>query len=113
MENLSPFNEFGFSAIEDKHSSSNYTSWAIEGMNEVNKVQFSGAEEWGESMGIDPFGSSFEFFPSQQQQQQQLSYLEYGTLESLQFVAVSPPPQTHTYFDDLHMFDENPTRMFH
>ncbi|XP_057757136.1 DELLA protein RGL3-like [Arachis stenosperma] len=111
MENLSPFNEFGFSAIEDKHSSSNYTSWAIEGMNEVNKVQFSGAEEWGESMGIDPFGSSFEFFPSQQQQQQQLSYLEYGTLENLQFVAVSPPPQTHTYFDDLHMFDENPTRM--
>ncbi|MED6156779.1 hypothetical protein PIB30_017592 [Stylosanthes scabra] len=58
-------------------------------------------------MGIDPFGSSFEFFPSHG------GYPPYTNQQKdyLQFDMVSPPPQIHTYLDDLHMFDEIPTRM--
>ncbi|TKY72505.1 DELLA protein RGL2 [Spatholobus suberectus] len=97
MEDLYHVSEFSFSAVEDNFGSSNDIFWAIEGLNEVKKVQFSGA--------VDPLHSDFGFFPddppeegyllstNQQKYHQQQSYHDYGQLDNLQFDMVSPPLQ--------------------
>ncbi|TKY72507.1 DELLA protein RGL2 [Spatholobus suberectus] len=55
--------ESSFSAVEDNFSSSNDIFWATVGLNEVKKVQFSGAEDHGEYGGIDSLSSSCGFVP--------------------------------------------------
>ncbi|KAG4990416.1 hypothetical protein AAZX31_09G035900 [Glycine max] len=94
---------------DDNSSSSNDILWCTEELNELRKVQFSGAEDHGEYGGIDPLYSNFGFFPddpSEQEgyllstdqqkyhQQVQPSYHDYGQLDdNLQFDMVSPPLQ--------------------
>ncbi|KAK7329553.1 hypothetical protein VNO77_23723 [Canavalia gladiata] len=105
MEDLYHLSEFSFSAVEDNSSSSNDLFW---GLNGVKKVQFSEAEQWGESGGVDSLCSNFGFFPddpseeegyllSTNQQKYHLqpsSCHDYdGQLDNLHFDMVSPPLQ--------------------
>ncbi|XP_061344773.1 DELLA protein RGL1-like [Gastrolobium bilobum] len=111
MEDLCHFSEFSFSGVEDKYSSSNDSLWATEGLNEVKKVHFSGAEDWGESSGFgfipnDP--TEDEGYLLSTKYHQQPSYEDYGPLDNLQFDMVSPPLQP--YLGENIQFDEqNPT----
>lgn len=100
-----------FSTVDDNSSSSSDIFW--EGLNEVSKVQFSGAEDQGEYWGIDSLiNSDFGFFPNdpsqegyllstnQQKYQLQPSYKDYGELDNLQFdmVSLSAPLQFDAKF---------------
>ncbi|XP_020205361.1 DELLA protein RGL1 [Cajanus cajan] len=103
-----------FSTVDDNSSSSSDIFW--EGLNDVKKVQFSGAEDQGENGGIDSLYSDFGFFqydPSEegylvstnQQKYQQLPsyhhYHDYGQLDNLQFDMVSPPLQFDAQFPTM------------
>ncbi|KAK7412885.1 hypothetical protein VNO78_04607 [Psophocarpus tetragonolobus] len=90
---------------DENPSSSNDIFWANEGMNEMRKVQLSGAEDHGKYIGIDSFYSNLGFFPDdpsvegyilstkQQKYNPQQSYHEYRRLDDLQFDMVSPTLQ--------------------
>jgi len=95
-----------FSTVDENSSSSNDMIWSTEELNEINKVQFSGAEDHRVYGGIDSFFSNFEFSPdysseegnllstNQEKYHQQQLYNDYGHLEDiLQFDMVSPPLQ--------------------
>ncbi|KAF3456344.1 hypothetical protein FNV43_RR00994 [Rhamnella rubrinervis] len=98
--------EFNFGGIQDKLCTEHNV-----GLNSVEEVdigkqsQFSGADDWENSRGIDSFFSQYGFYEDdslleecllpmyEDQEQQQESSSDYGLLDDLQFDVVTPPLQ--------------------
>lgn len=123
MAELYPFSEFDFeSVVEDKYSSSNNDFWnsSSDPLDQHHRdedkapkdVEISEAEDWGESGGLDSLCSiPIMTIQTQEdglsslsnQRKEQLSYLDYGSLDNLQFdmVVSSPIVDAHKFDDQI------------
>ncbi|KAI4297287.1 hypothetical protein L6164_037181 [Bauhinia variegata] len=107
MQDLCSFMGFNISDADDEYSSSNNVYWSTIGLNEGKDVQFSGAEDWGDSGG-SKFGFSLGrleeghlLSPHQQKDLQQMPDLDYEMLDNLQFDMVPSPLQGNMNSDQL------------
>uniref|UniRef100_A0A2N9H614 Uncharacterized protein n=1 Tax=Fagus sylvatica TaxID=28930 RepID=A0A2N9H614_FAGSY len=97
------FEVFGFNVVEDNFSSFNKSWESKKEVNSEKHFHFNGAEDYGESGGIDSLCSDFGFYHGvsseegflfskyQKQEQQHESLSDYGLIDDMEFNIVSPP----------------------
>ncbi|OMO58433.1 Transcription factor GRAS [Corchorus olitorius] len=94
------FDELNVVGVQDKLSSSNKDFQSFDVSTEGKQSSFYGAEDWGETGGIDSLSSDYGFYRDDQgftfskYRPQEQPFTDYGLLDGVTFDASSPPIQT-------------------
>ncbi|OMO53538.1 Transcription factor GRAS [Corchorus capsularis] len=105
------FDELNVVGVQDKLSSSNKDFQSFDVSTEGKQSSFYGAEDWGETGGIDSLSSDYGFyrddegFTFSKYRPQEQPFTDYGLLDGVTFDASSPPIQT--CFEEIAKIGQN------